>query len=112
MRRLQQGDVILKQISKIPERAKKVSGNVLAEGEHTGHFHALCQKKVGFARQEKVRGLSFFKDDKGNSFVKLTEPLELLHQEHNPISVSPGVYEIGIVKEYDHFAEGARNVAD
>ena len=34
------------------------------------------------------------------------------HEEHNAITIKKGDYEIGIVQEYDHFAEEARNVAD
>ena len=112
MNYMQQGDVILKEIKKLPDGLKKTSGNVLAEGESTGHFHSLCSKEQAFGRYEKVQGLTYYKDEKGNSYVHVEQELDLLHQEHNKISVAPGIYEIGIVREYDHFAEEARNVVD
>ena len=35
------GDLLLKKIDKLPEGAKKIKTNILAEGEFTGHKHEL-----------------------------------------------------------------------
>ena len=37
---------------------------------------------------------------------------DVVHEEHKPITINPGFYEIGIVKEYDHFAEESKKVQD
>jgi hypothetical protein len=39
-------------------------------------------------------------------------PHELTHQEHGNIVLEPGTYRVDRVREYDHFAEEARRVAD
>jgi hypothetical protein len=36
----------------------------------------------------------------------------MFHEEHQPITVPPGTYVVRIVREYDHFSEEARYVAD
>ena len=49
MNQLQQGDVLLKKINVIPSNAKKLKsdkrGFVLAEGESTGHYHAVIEQE-------------------------------------------------------------------
>lgn len=34
------------------------------------------------------------------------------HEEHNEVTLPAGKYRIGIVREYDHFSEMERRVAD
>jgi len=34
------------------------------------------------------------------------------HEEHGPVTLEPGVYEVGRVAEYDYLSEMTRNVAD
>lgn len=36
----------------------------------------------------------------------------VVHEEHYPVEVPPGDYQVGRVREYDHFAEEARRVID
>jgi len=102
----QQGDVLVNPISELPEGLKSVSavnGNlILAEGEVTGHFHGI--KDDG--------NVALMEDDQGTLFMKVDEPSILTHQEHNAFTIEPGIFKIGIVQEYDHFAEHAANVAD
>lgn len=77
---------------------KKVQGRVLAEGEVTGHYHALDHSDVF---------------DTGSTRVfDVEESDTLTHQEHGPIEIPAGEYESGIVLEYDHFAEESREVVD
>lgn len=95
----QQGDVII-------QRVKEVNGNklnhlTLAVGEATGHHHTITE---GEAELYEIEGTLFLK-------VK-SEKATLTHQEHNPIVIEKGDYKIGIVREYNHFAEEARRVVD
>ncbi|MBD3331006.1 hypothetical protein GF354_05805 [Candidatus Peregrinibacteria bacterium] len=108
----QQGDVILKKVSNLPANLKKVNTNILAEGEATGHFHAICEKDSFIQKKENVDKFTFYKGDDGQTYVKIEKELDLLHQEHDKIEIQPSIYKIEIVREYDHFAEEARQVAD
>ena len=99
---IQQGDVLIK-TTKIPAEAHAVArkgrGYVLAEGESTGHAHVI---------EDAVELLE--KD--GVLYIRATAPVVVKHEEHGPVTVPAGEFEVGIVQEYDHFAEEARNVRD
>jgi hypothetical protein len=77
---------------------------VLAEGEITGHYHAI-EEEGGVALMEAPDGKRFVV----NSGKK---PVVLTHQEHHPVTVAPGSYQIGIVREKDWFQDMVRNVVD
>lgn len=95
----QQGDVIIKKISQV--KGKKLNHLTLAEGEATGHHHTITEGETELYEEQGVLYLRV------NS-----EKATLTHQEHKPIELPTGEYEIGRVREYDHFAEEARRVAD
>lgn len=78
-------------------KRKKLERAILAEGEHTGHYH-------------EAHGESVALYDTGE--LEAPHGAIVTHQEHAPITVPPGTYQRSIVQEYDHFAEEARNVAD
>lgn len=95
----QQGDVLLRKVSEI--QGKKLKHLVLAEGEATGHKHQI------------IEGDAELYEHGGTLFLRVTsETAVLAHEEHAYQTIERGDYQIGIVREYDHFAEGARNVAD
>jgi hypothetical protein len=96
----QQGDVIIKPVASIPEGASPVGTRVLREGEATGHAH----RATGEGVQLFIHGDTLYMRVEGGT--------EVVHEEHRPITVPPGVYVIGAVREYDHFAEMARPVYD
>lgn len=79
---------------------KKIDGNVLADGEVTGHAHRLGSTEVF----ENLDGTREF------NISKLTDVLT--HEEHNPITLPSGHFMSGKVVEQDHFANHIRNVAD
>ena len=89
------GDVILKQVPELPKNFHIITHQpfcVLAEGETTGHQHVLTAFQSN---------LLLVETDDHERFVKLDSPAKLLHQEHKPIQVSVGVYEILREREYD-----------
>ena len=96
----QQGDVTIKPVDALPEGAEPVAGRVLREGEHTGHAHVATGEGV----QLFVAG--------GALYMRVPSGTEVVHEEHKVIEVPAGVYEIGAVREYDHFAEASRPVFD
>lgn len=101
---IQQGDVLLFSVDRVPEGAKavKTSGKIiLAEGEATGHAHAITQveKCETFTLADAL-------------FIRCNAPVVVTHEEHGNVTLDPGVWRVGIVREYDHFAEEARKVID
>lgn len=99
-----QGDVFLVPCDKIPAGAKKVKksarGYVLAEGEATGHAHCITGSGIEMYESE------------GILYLKTNKQVQVKHEEHKPVTVAPGIWEVGRVKEYDAFEEEARNVRD
>jgi len=100
---LQQGDVLIKSvksISKGEKVARKARGYVLAEGEVTGHAHCIEDE------------IDLILDKSGTMFMSNDKEVTITHEEHGHIQIPAGKWEIGMVKEYDHFAEEARKVQD
>lgn len=98
--KLQQGDVLIKKVDyKI--KGKKLDHMTLAEGEATGHHHSIVSGLGQLIMMDNIMHLQVF-----------SETALLKHQEHNEIEIPKGDYRIEIVREYDHFEEEARRVAD
>lgn len=99
--RYQQGDVLLRGIEQRPSSATRKEGRaIVASGEVTGHCHEVLGEGVEVYECEEVL------------YVSAPNGGTIRHEEHLPIDLHPGEYAIGIVREYDHFKEEARNVAD
>jgi hypothetical protein len=102
---LQQGDVTLKRIDAIPkgERThikRTARGLVLAEGEATGHAHTIEEADAELIQIGE------------RMILKLLTQATIVHEEHKPVTLEPGIYEVGRVREYDYFQQMARRVAD
>ncbi len=91
------GDVLISKVSEV--KGKKLAHLVLAEGEVTGHAHRIT---AGEAELYESNGVLFLK--------VVSEHAKLTHEEHKPIDLPKGDYEITIQREYE--PEGWRNVAD
>lgn len=103
----QQGDVLLFKEEEIPEGTKKVTlnderGIVLAEGEVTGHYHAITN----------INTCDAWKGENGTLWLDVKKMVPIKHQEHKVINLPKGKYRVGIVKEVDPFSEELKNVAD
>ena len=99
----QQGDVTLRRITSLPEGEKKVIAKntlVLAEGETTGHYHGIISEDSELFTIGSI------------TVLNLKEQATLTHQEHGPITLEPGLWQVGGVREYDYFLEMARKVVD
>ena len=101
---LQQGDVLLLKIktTDLPDGCKPRTNRTLALGKATGHHHTF---EAGVAILDSPDGRVF-------AVNETDEPKQLLHQEHNPITIPPGVYEFGQVVEKDWFTEMVAPVVD
>lgn len=109
----QQGDILLKRISKLPKGAKKIPGKVLQLGEVTGHKHQFdgnAAVEIWVDPQFAGKETSITPDE--GKFVIVGDTAYLKHEEHKPVEVPPGVYQVDIVREFDYDAMEARRVVD
>lgn len=86
-----QGDVFLIPVNSLPAPAQRHGHRqVLAEGEVTGHAHRFT-----------VPGETEVFTVTGQMYVEvLTETATLSHEEHGPIALPRGGYEVRIQREY------------
>jgi urease alpha subunit len=96
----QQGDVTIKPVAAIPTDATATNNRILAEGEATGHKH--------FAEAADVRLFLH----QGTLYMRAPSGTTVVHEEHHAVAIPPGDYQIGIVREFDHFKEEERRVID
>lgn len=106
------GDVVVKRIAALPDVSKlklvprdKLGRAILAEGELTGHAHAI---------EAPISDVSVYElvdvEDMGERFVEIIREVEVKHEEHNTQTLKPGWYQIGIAREYS--PEKIRRVVD
>jgi hypothetical protein len=107
MRPLRQGDILLVPIEKMPDGLTEVPREngriVLAEGEATGHLHAIKAPEASFRAEdlEEIEG----------RFLAVEAEVALEHPEHDTIVLEPGAYEVRRQREYSE-AGGISLVAD
>lgn len=84
-----QGDVLYTPVLSLPADATPVQRDggriVLAYGETTGHAHAILDRDVTLYQTEDAR-----------RFLEIRRAAAtLVHEEHAPHTLQPGLYEIG-----------------
>jgi len=79
-----QGDLLLIPTQGIPQGAAPLSTRVVLQGEHC---HRLDDGKV-------------LQDGQGQLFVCVERGARLLHEEHGPLQLAPGVYRVQRQREY------------
>ncbi|HEY9747996.1 MAG TPA: hypothetical protein V6C63_04930 [Allocoleopsis sp.] len=84
------GDVLLRQVPRLPNGVQKRAGVTLAEGELTGHSHRLQQTE---AVQLWAQGNQLFLEVKASSAT-------LVHEEHQAIALPQGFYQVWRQREY------------
>ena len=95
----QQGDVLFKQVASTKGKLVEGTPIIVARGEATGHAHRIL---------DDVRALV----DGDTMFIKADKPFTVTHEEHKPVTIPVGIWQVGRVLEYDHFTEEARHVQD
>lgn len=83
-----QGDVLLVRIEALPAGATKRPDGVIQEGESTGHLHAV-----------DVADADVLEAD-GGKFVAVRNETCVMHQEHAPITLPQGFYQVVRQREY------------
>lgn len=107
---IQQGDVLFHRIDKLPKSVVlKTSENgtvIFAYGEATGHHHGaaveISDTGPNFSLYEKDEVL----------YMEIFRTTQVVHQEHKPVILTPGIYRRGLVREIDPFAQEVRSVRD
>ena len=93
-----QGDVLLlaidpevlpEEVRTVPRRGGRV---VLAEGEVTGHAHAIHSPAATLLRAGSGADAP--------RFLRTAAPVKLVHEEHATISLPKGLYTVVIQREY------------
>ena len=94
------GDLLIRQVKKIPGSATRLDTNIIAFGEKTGHNHKLhgpCQ---------------VYETPDQQMYFKAKHEIFLKHQEHNTLKISKGLYEILHEREYNPFKNIQQEVGD
>lgn len=100
MKIYRQGDVLIADAF-IPTNAKKVKTDgriVLAEGEVTGHAHAVADTHCELYEAG------------GSYYIHVGEPSQILHEEHAPINLPAGDFRV--IRQREYSPEEIRQVAD
>jgi hypothetical protein len=101
MKIYRQGDVLFKKVASIPaKRSVRESGHIL-EGEATGHIHRI--KELENAEVLECGSGLFIS-------VSAEGGVSIVHEEHLPILLPPGNYEV--VRQREYTTEEIRNVQD
>jgi len=98
-----QGDVLIV-TSEVPSLAEKQNIKeklILAEGEATGHTHAIYDLDSASL---------FVNAEKSKSYLKTRKPTELMHEEHDKINLPIGEYEI--IRQREYAPGSIKTVAD
>lgn len=99
-----QGDLLIERVTDRPVTgtvavSTRDGAVVLAEGEHTGHRHAIYESVTLFRDDGLARDIP---DGLYIGHVKVEEGLaRIVHQEHAPIELGPGTYRVRRQRELD-----------
>jgi len=101
---LRQGDVLLVRVAEIPEvptavvSVREGDRHVLAEGEATRHAHVVAGPGLRLAEWRRTRRWGAPPEQR--RFLVVEGEATLSHQEHLPLTVPAGVYEVRRQREY------------
>lgn len=98
-----QGDILLEKVSRISagvtEEIPRVGNRIIiAQGEATGHHHAIATETVKFVMVDAMR------------YLVSDIPFEVMHEEHASITVPEGVYRV--IRQRVYQRGEVRNVVD
>ena len=83
------GDVLIASIDAIPAGAQRHTGSVLAYGEATGHAHCIADPTTAELWEQH-----------GQLFLRVVAAAQLIHEEHQAISLPVGTYRVWQQREY------------
>ena len=104
-----QGDVLFTRVDALPKgKHKKRTNGVVAFGEATGHSHALAAEDNEVAEVLEI-GKGLYVRVSGDG-LRIEGGATFVHEEHGPVTLPPGDYQVTIQREYT--PEAIRNVSD
>lgn len=83
-----QGDLLFVKIDNLPKHVGKQRNNILAKGEFTGHMHQLMGGDV------------YNEPKKKKKYAHVTDDGVVIHEEHKPVKLEKGTYEVVRQREY------------
>lgn len=84
------GDVMIEKVDSLPSKRRRTQYRILAQGEITGHGHRILEHDNAFL-YETPTGL----------YLHVTaERATVIHEEHQPISLTMGYYRVWRQREY------------
>ena len=99
----QQGDVLIESSDAVPPGAVRIGRTngryVLALGEATAHPHAVTEDVELYASG-------------GVLYCRARETFVVRHEEHRPVTVPPGTYQVRRVRQFDYFSGEVLDVRD
>ena len=109
-----QGDILFVKTGQLPTNLRKLDNLIIAEGEATGHKHQIIgdtaillePKDINNNWQPVINRRNRFK------FLKVLSDSEVIHNEHHPIALPKGNYEIIQQREYVPGQQRGRYVTD
>src|SRR5688572_3769294 len=107
---VRQGDVLLRPVKSRARGGKAVLDGgrvILAYGEVTGHAHEVVAATDTVLDAPPAH---LFEEPDGRRFLFVDRPCTLTHQEHGPIALAPGSYEV--VRQREYSPSEIRTVAD
>lgn len=110
-----QGDVFFTRKDRLPDNVKASAvenGRVVVTHSETGHNHSMVLDRLN----DVPNVVMYETDNPLIAWLQVNRPTALDHQRphdtHESIMFEPGVYEVRRQREYDPYAELARQVAD
>jgi hypothetical protein len=97
------GDLLFKKIGEVPKGLEKIGHGRIEEGEVTGHHHQI-QEQDGFN--------SYGVDGEITVLEVTGGELTLVHEDHHPIPLERGVYEVVRQRELNPYTQAAERVMD
>jgi hypothetical protein len=84
------GDLLVKAVDSLPTDVRKLQHLVLAHGEVTGHSHRIAERDAAV----------LFESPRGLYLSVSADVATLVHQEHGPIELTKGFYQVWRQREY------------
>jgi hypothetical protein len=103
-----QGDVLIQECGRFPDKVKRKKGVVLVHGETSGHTHRIADKRTA----RIYKSMHKEHEENGTLFLEVfAEKAEIVHPEHHTIPLEKGLYRIWRQREFV-IGGGFRIVAD
>jgi hypothetical protein len=84
------GDLLVSSVDAVPADARRLQHLVLAQGELTGHSHRIAERDAA----------TLYESNKQLYMDVTAHMATLVHQEHGPIELPTGFYQIWRQREY------------